>query len=112
MTRARPLVQILYFEGCPNHEDARALVERVSAEVGLEPELRLVAVPDEEAARRLRFLGSPTVRIGGRDVEPDAEERADYVLSCRIYRTSQGIAGQPEERWVRDALLREAVDAE
>lgn len=108
--RGRPLVEILYFDGCPNHEEARALVERVSSELGLDPELRLVNVPDEEAARRLRFLGSPTIRVDGRDVDPQAGERDEYVLSCRVYRTGSGFAGQPEERWVRDALEREASE--
>lgn len=108
----RPLVEILYFDGCPNHEGARALVERISSELGLEPELRLVNVPDEKAARRLRFLGSPTVRVGGRDVDPQADERDDYVLSCRVYRTESGFAGQPEERWIRAALEREAANGD
>jgi hypothetical protein len=108
--RERPLVEILYFDGCPNHEAARAMVERVSSDLGLEPELRLVNVPDEEAARRLRFLGSPTIRVGGRDVDPQAGERDEYVLSCRVYRTAGGFAGQPDERWVRDALEREGSE--
>ncbi len=102
----RPLVEILYFDGCPNHEGALALVERVAGELRVEPEIRLVNVPDAEAADRVRFLGSPTVRVGGRDVEPGADERSDYVLSCRVYRTESGFAGQPQEGWVRNALAR------
>ena len=101
-----PLVEILYFDGCPNHEGARELVARVAGELGIEPRLRLVNVSDEEAARRLRFLGSPTVRVAGADVDPQSEERDEYVLSCRVYRTERGFAGQPDERWVRDALER------
>ena len=108
--RERPLVEILYFDGCPNHEAARAMVERVSSELGLEPELRLVNVPDEDAARRLRFLGSPTIRVAGRDVDPEAGERDEYVLSCRVYRTANGLVGQPDERWVRDALEPKAAE--
>ena len=104
----RPLVEILSFAGCPNHLGAIELVERVSGEVGLEPEIRVLDVPDQDAAERLRFLGSPTIRVGGRDVDPRAEERSDYALSCRVFRTETGIAGQPDARWVRDALLREA----
>src|SRR6266540_3375543 len=103
-----PLVEILSFAGCLNHLGAIALVERVSGEVGLEPEIRVLDVPDHEAAQRLRFLGSPTIRVGGRDVDPRAEERSDYALSCRVFRTDAGIVGQPDPRWVRDALLREA----
>ena len=101
-----PLVEVLYFDGCPNHEGARELVARVAGELGIEPRLRLVNVSDEEAARRLRFLGSPTVRVAGADVDPQSEERDEYVLSCRVYRTERGFAGQPDERWVRDALER------
>jgi len=106
--RDRPLVEILSFGGCPNHHGAIALVERVSAELGVEPEIRVVDVPDQAAAQRLRFLGSPTIRVGGHDVDPDTEERSDYALSCRVFRTEAGITGQPDQRWVRQALLREA----
>jgi hypothetical protein len=105
-----PLVEILYFDGCPNHRPAIGLVERVSRELGLEPDLQLVNVPDQDAARRFRFLGSPTIRIGGVDVDPQTEERDDYALSCRVFETEAGFSGQPDERWVRDALLREARD--
>lgn len=104
-----PLVEILYFDGCPNHHPAVALVERVSKELGIEPNLQLVNVPDQAAAQQARFLGSPTIRIGGIDVDPRTEERDDYALSCRIFNTDAGITGQPDERWVREALLREAA---
>jgi hypothetical protein len=106
---SRPRVEILYFDGCPNHEAARALVERVAAELRVEPAIELVEVPDAEAAVRLRFLGSPTVRIEGGDVEPGAEARSDFVLSCRVYRTEGGFSGQPDARWIREALTRRAA---
>lgn len=97
-------VEILYFRGCPNWENARRLVERVASELGVAPELRLVEVPDPETAVRLCFLGSPTIRVEGRDVEPGAEDRDDFVLACRVYRLDSGGGGLPAEQWVRDAL--------
>ena len=100
----RPRVEILYFDGCPNHEPSRALVEQVAAELGLQPEIELVEVTDAGTATRLRFLGSPSVRVDGRDVEPGADERSDFVLSCRVYRSERGLAGQPEADWIRRAL--------
>ena len=104
----RPLVEILYFDGCPNHTDARLLVELVAEELRLEPEIRMVEVPDRDAATRLRFLGSPSVRVNGSDVEPGGDDRGEFVLSCRVYRSDRGFAGQPDEAWIR-AALREAV---
>ena len=103
----RPRVEILYFDGCPNHEPALALVEQVAAELGLQAEIELVEVADAGTATRLRFLGSPSVRVDGRDVEPGADERSDFVLSCRVYRSERGLVGQPEADWLRSAL-REA----
>jgi hypothetical protein len=100
----RPRVEILYFEGCPNYEPARALVERLAERLGIEPEIELLEVADTGAAVALRFLGSPTVRVDGLDVEPGAEERRGFALSCRVYRGERGVFEQPDERWVREAL--------
>lgn len=97
-------VDVLYFEGCPNHEHARATVERIAAELSVTPEIHLLEVPDAQAALELRFLGSPSIRVDGRDVEPGADEREDFVLACRVYRTEGGLTGQPEEGWIRAAL--------
>lgn len=61
-------------------------------------------VPDATAAKRERFLGSPTVRIDGRDIEPGAEQRNDLGLKCRFYSTRGGLRGIPPDEWVLDAL--------
>lgn len=105
-TAERTQVEVLLFEGCPNAEPARELVERVAAELNLAPEVRFVVVPDAEAAERMRFLGSPTIRVNGRDIEPGADERSDYALSCRVYRTATGVSGRPDDDWLRVALGR------
>jgi hypothetical protein len=104
----RPRAEILYFAGCPNHEPARALVERLAHELRIDPEIRLVEVADPDAAIELRFLGFPTVRVDGVDVEPGASARRDFALSCPIYRSESGGAEQPEEAWVREALTEAA----
>jgi hypothetical protein len=99
-----PVVEILYFEDCPNHEQTYELVEVVAAKLGLQPTIALVDVPDPAAAARLRFLGSPSVRVDGRDVEPDAERRHEFALSCRVYHTAHGLSRQPDRDWIRSAL--------
>jgi hypothetical protein len=105
----QPRVEILYFQGCPNHEAARALVERVARELQVEPQIDVVQVPDATAAAELQFLGSPTVRVDGRDIEPGADGRGDFVFSCRVYRSERGFSGQPDARWVREALSKAAA---
>ncbi len=101
---SKTLVEVLTFEGCPHAEPALELVKRVIAESGIGATVHRVDVPDPDAAAAHRFLGSPTIRVNGRDIEPGAGERDEYVLSCRVYRTESGLKGEPDERWLRDAL--------
>ena len=101
-----PEIELLVFDGCPNEEAARALVERVAAELSLAPRLSRVVVPDADAAERMRFLGSPTIRVNGHDIEPGADGRNNYALACRVYRTGAGVSAQPDEDWLRQALRR------
>jgi hydroxyacylglutathione hydrolase len=102
----RPIVDVLYARGCPNYPAALALVERVRDELGIQAEIRTTLIADQAAAERARFPGSPTIRVDGRDVEPDSESPAELTVECRLYRHEHCFAGYPEERWVRDALLR------
>ena len=99
-----PVVEVLTFEGCPHAEPALELVKRVLADSGVGATVRRVDVPDADAAAAQRFLGSPTIRVNGRDIEPGVAERDQYVLSCRIYRPDSGITGAPDEQWLREAL--------
>jgi len=104
----RPVIDVLYVEDCPNYPEALALVERVRAELGIDAELRTTMIGDQAAAEQARFPGSPTVRVDGRDVEPGSEPAVEISLACRLYRHEHHLAGQPRERWVREALLRAA----
>jgi hypothetical protein len=103
---SEPLVEVLTFAGCPHARGALELVDRVLADTGIPATVRHVDVPDSDAAAAQRFLGSPTIRVDGRDIEPDAEERGEFTLSCRVYRTAHGVRGEPDERWLREALTR------
>ena len=99
-------MELLYFDGCPNHLGTKELVERVATEVGVDLDLRLIEVRRPEDAYRMRFLGSPSIRIDGHDVEPGADDREQFEYACRVYRTDAGLAGQPAADWVRAALVK------
>jgi hypothetical protein len=99
------VVDVLYFEVCPNYTGAGALAERVSNELGIDAQVRLQQISDPEAAIRARFLGSSTIRVNGHDIEPDADRRDDYVHACRLYPGEHGLRGLPDEDWLRQALI-------
>jgi hypothetical protein len=93
-------VELFYFDGCPHVEATEERIRSAAGDLGLAVEIEQVEVGGEEDARRLGFLGSPTVRVNGEDVEPEARGRADHVFGCRLYRNS----GVPPREWILVAL--------
>ena len=78
-------IQILYFQGCPNHRPAVDLAGEVVAALEVNATIEEVEVKGPEDAAQLRFLGSPTILVDGVDVEPAARSRTDFGFSCRTY---------------------------
>ena len=97
-------VELLYFDDCPNYALLAPRLRKLLGERGISAEVELRRVESPDAAIAERFLGSPTVRIDGRDIEPEAAERSDYGLKCRLYRTSEGLQGTPPEHLLLAAL--------
>lgn len=93
-------IELLYFEGCPGFAE---LLPRLRALTEGRAELQLRRIESLEDAEAERFLGSPSVRVDGQDVEPGAGERTDFGMKCRLYRTSEG-QHAPPDAWLRRAL--------
>jgi hypothetical protein len=85
---------------------AIAVVERVVQETGVPAEVEVTDVTTQAQAQERRLLGSPTVLVDGRDVDPSPNGRSEFTLEDRVYRTDRGLAGWPDAQWVREALLR------
>lgn len=96
-------IELLYFDGCPTYKQAEEVLREALAESGMESRVEMVAVNTDEEARRLRFPGSPTIRIDGRDLFP-VEEREDWRLGCRLYATPAGLKGSPPAEMIRESL--------
>lgn len=66
--------------------------------------MRRISVKDLDQAEKLRFLGSPTVQIDGRDIEVKRRSNA-ASFSCRIYKTPAGTSAVPVKEMIVDAIL-------
>ena len=97
-------IEVLFWEGCPSHPEAHALLERVLAEQGLAAEIELREVKTDAEAADLGFPGSPTIRVDGRDVDP-AGAAAPPALTCRIYHLPDGrVSPVPSREMLEEAL--------
>jgi hypothetical protein len=101
---AHPTVELPYWEGCPSHPQALADLRAAMADLGLDPGSVLVREVDTDArAEDERFVGSPTIRIDGVDIQDPGEE--PVALTCRVYHRRDGrISPVPDPADVRDAL--------
>jgi hypothetical protein len=99
-------IELLYFDGCPGHEAFLPRLHELLDRAGVEAPVQQRRVQSDEDARRERFLGSPTLRIDGVDVDPGAGLQTDYGLRCRLYPTAEGLRGTPPDEWVLAALQR------
>ena len=96
-------IELLYFDGCATWQHTLADLRALLTEAGRDDEVRLVKVETMDAAERLRFLGSPTVRVDGRDVESGIPA-GGYGMECRIYWVDGKPVGTPPREWLERAI--------
>ncbi len=101
----RPRVGLPWFQDCPNHPAARALLGELLGELAPGTTVEDIDATDLAVAERHRFPGSPTIRVNGRDVDPSFQDPGDYTPRCRLYRTSAGLGGLPERAWIEAAII-------
>jgi len=103
-------VELLYWDGCPSHPRALGDLRDAMSDLGLDPDTIAVSeVQTDSEAVREHFVGSPTIRINGLDVQPPRDEPVG--LTCRVYHRRDGrISPTPDPADLREALAA-AIDA-
>jgi peroxiredoxin len=102
-------VELLWWDGCPTHEEAGQLLDTTLADMGRhDVRVTRVRIANQADAASRSFPGSPTFQVGGFDLFPTD---AAPTLGCRVYQRPDGrvsplpSADQLRER-LRDALAR------
>lgn len=95
-------IELLYFDGCPSWEKALKNLKTALQLEGINAEIELICVRDNDHATQMKFLGSPSFRVDGVDWWP--EKRSRYNLSCRVYATPEGMHGAPTVEMFRQQL--------
>ncbi|MEH0416719.1 hypothetical protein [Streptomyces sp. B21-083] len=102
-------IEVLVVPDCPNAKTAADRLRRALDDIGLrETGVTTRVIDDRAEAERDGFTGSPTIFVDGRDLF--TEPGRPPGLSCRVYRTPDGLAGVPDVSQLRRALTA-AADA-
>ncbi len=109
--RRAPVVEFLWWRGCPSWERALSDLHTQMEARGLDPVAVAVREVETDAeAQDEQFVGSPTIRIDGVDIQPPGDQPAG--LTCRIYKLRDGrISALPDAAEVGAALER-SIDKE
>ena len=87
-------VELFYFDGCPSWTVAEERLTEALRTLGRDDvTVERWLVETAEQAEQVGFTGSPTIRIDGTD--PFATGTELVGLTCRVYRTPDGLAGSP-----------------
>lgn len=101
----RCTVEVLVVSGCPGTELAIARIREATEALGIATNLRFVIIDGEEQARAFGFVGSPTVRVDGADVEEGAASRPIGV-TCRLYERDGIVERAPALSLIKAALAK------
>lgn len=96
-------ISLLYFDSCPNWRRTLEDIKGVLKDHQVRAEVELVKVTSQEQAQEMAFLGSPTVRVDGVDVEPGIPE-SGYGMECRLYWDEEKQLGRPPREWIAGAV--------
>jgi peroxiredoxin len=100
-------VELLWWEGCPTHDEAAEKLEQILDEIG-KGDVSVVRreVRTRAEARQLGFPGSPTFQVGGRDLFPTD---ASPALTCRVYARDGGALSPLPDPGDLTARLRDVL---
>lgn len=98
--------ELLYFEGCSSVQPALNLLQKILKEVGVESPIEMIVVKSDAMAEALKFPGSPTIRINGKDIDDTYESGSGgYNQKCRVYDDNGKLKGIPPAELIRRAIV-------
>lgn len=98
-------IQFLYFEGCPSYKQGLENLKQALRELSLPEDFEMINIDTDEKAKEYHFIGSPTIKINGEDIDPRAREaKITGYKGCRIYQTPEGIKGAPTAEMIKKAI--------
>ena len=93
----KPKIDLLYFKGCPNVEEARENITKALKSLSLPEEWNEIDVEDPKTNVNLKGFPSPTILISGVDVETGLS-KTEGTQSCQV-------TGAPSVQKIREKLL-------
>jgi len=102
-------IEILYILDCPWREKTKELIKKVLKKFRVNADIREILIDSDEKARKYNFIGSPSVRINGKDIEEKVNKEVQFVKKecsrcCRIYFQKGKLYPYPPKEMIEEAI--------
>lgn len=97
-------IEVLGFSDCPNYAPALKRTRAALQNLGIQAVIEEYKINTDVAATEIHFLGSPTIRINGLDVEVAARYARHFGIGCRTYIVNGERDGLPPQQWIEDTI--------
>ncbi len=94
-------VEFLYFQSCPGHRQALLNLKAALRESAVRADLILINVTSPKQAEKVRFQGSPSIRVNGKDLDGRDE---GFSYGCRIYQIAGKITPTPTKDFIQERI--------
>ena len=99
-------IDILFIKGCPGYLLTKKYIEEIVFDEAVDAKVSLIQIDNDEDAGKLHFIGSPTVRVEGKDIDEDFKDNKDYGVKSRLYHIEGNPFDHPSKNMLRDAIKK------
>lgn len=72
------LIEALFAPNCGSRDATLLMINEVSRIQAVRIDIKETTISSTPEANSSKFLGSPSIRINGKDIEPESIEKSDY----------------------------------
>ena len=105
-------IDFMYSRATGIGKEADEAMKQAIEATGVAAEVTYTEINDGEEAKKMRFLGSPTIRVNGIDVEYGEREPEEYNAGTRYYNSPAGWKPYPHAKMVANMIIEEMHRAE
>ncbi len=97
-------ISVVLSDTCGYHEETQELLKKAMAQAGVEAEIQVTVIHQDEEAITVNCIASPTIRIDGLDIEYQEREPEERSAEQRYFNTPAGWKPYPEVGMIVRAL--------
>ncbi|MFQ5381039.1 MAG: hypothetical protein ACE5EF_05395 [Dehalococcoidia bacterium] len=100
-------IEFMYSRATGIGEEADEAMKQAIEATGVDAEVVYSEINDNEEAKERRFLGSPSIRVDGLDVEYGEREPQEYTSGARFYNTLEGWKPFPHAKMIANMIIEQ-----